>query len=82
MIILFRPFFVLALPLLALSLLAQSPRAFSSPKLVLLVSIDQLSAGRLSADMTGGLGRLMRQGRVYSKAMLDHGQIAMECVMS
>jgi len=73
MIILFRPFFVLALLLLALSLLAQSPRAFSSPKLVLLVSIDQLSAGRLSVDMPGGLGRLMRQGRVYSKAMLDHG---------
>jgi predicted AlkP superfamily pyrophosphatase or phosphodiesterase len=57
----------------ALILFAQSPNAFGSPKLVLLVSVDQLSPGRLSVDMEGGLGRLMRQGRVYTNARLDHG---------
>ena len=57
----------------ALLLFAQSPNAFGSPKLVLLVSVDQLSPGRLSLDMEGGLGRLMRQGRVYTNARLDHG---------
>ena len=78
MFLLFRSFIIfalslLALLLLALLLLAQSPSAFGSPKLVLLVSVDQLSPGRLSVDMTGGLGRLMRQGRVYTNARLDHG---------
>ena len=57
----------------ALILFTQSPNAFGSPKLVLLVSVDQLSPGRLSVDMEGGLGRLMRQGRVYTNARLDHG---------
>jgi len=56
-----------------LSLTLQSSPAFGSPKLVLLVSLDQLSPDRLSADMTGGLGRLMREGRVYVNATLNHG---------
>jgi predicted AlkP superfamily pyrophosphatase or phosphodiesterase len=68
MFIFFRPFVIFAL-----SLLAHSPSAIGSPKLVLLVSVDQLSPGRLSVDMKGGLGRLMRQGRVYTDARLDHG---------
>ena len=78
MFLFFRPFVIFALSLLALFLLtllllAHSPSAIGSPKLVLLVSVDQLSPGRLSVDMKGGLGRLMRQGRVYTNARLDHG---------
>ena len=78
MFLFFRPFVIFALSLLALLLLtllllAHSPSAIGSPKLVLLVSVDQLSPGRLSVDMKGGLGRLMRQGRVYTNARLDHG---------
>ena len=77
MFLFIRPYVIFSLWLLALLLLAlllaQSPKAFGSPKLVVLVSVDQLSPGRLSADMPGGLGRLMREGRVYTNAKLDHG---------
>jgi predicted AlkP superfamily pyrophosphatase or phosphodiesterase len=51
---------------------AQSPNAMGSPKLVLLVSVDQLRSDRVSAEMKGGIGRLMREGRVYTNASLDH----------
>ncbi len=77
MFLFIRPYVIFSLWLLALLLLAlllaQSPKAFGSPKLVVLVSVDQLGPGRLSADMPGGLGRLMREGRVYTNAKLDHG---------
>ena len=56
-----------------LLLLLQPPTVFGSPKLVLLLSLDQLSPGRLNAEMLGGLGRLIREGRVFSNASLNHG---------
>jgi predicted AlkP superfamily pyrophosphatase or phosphodiesterase len=56
-----------------LLLLLQPPTVFGSPKLVLLLSLDQLSPGRLNAEMFGGLGRLIREGRVFSNASLNHG---------
>ena len=56
-----------------LLLLLQPPTVFGSPKLVLLLSLDQLSPGRLNAEMLGGLGRLVREGRVFSNASLNPG---------
>lgn len=56
-----------------LLMFVQSPAAFGSPKLVLLVSVDQLRPDRLNVDLPGGLGRLIREGRVYTNATLDHG---------
>ena len=48
----------------------------AEPRLVVLVSVDQLRADRMSADMPGGLGRLMRDGFVYTNATLDHALTA------
>jgi len=42
------------------------------PALVLLVAVDQLRADRLDARHPGGLGRLVRQGRVFTDASLEH----------
>ena len=44
----------------------------ASPKLVVLLAIDQLRPDRLSTELPGGLGRLMREGYVFSNATLDH----------
>ncbi|MGV0036546.1 MAG: alkaline phosphatase family protein [Candidatus Azotimanducaceae bacterium WSBS_2022_MAG_OTU7] len=56
-----------------LLLCVPGPTVYGAPKLVLLVSVDQLRPDRLRSDMQGGLGRLMREGRVYTNARLDHG---------
>lgn len=42
------------------------------PALVVLVAIDQLRPDRLDARLPGGLGRLMRDGRVFTDASLEH----------
>ena len=43
------------------------------PRLVLLLVIDQLRPDRLEDEtLEGGLGRLVREGRVYTDAVLDH----------
>lgn len=42
------------------------------PALVLLLVIDQLARGRLDASLPGGLGRLLREGRVFADATLTH----------
>jgi arylsulfatase A-like enzyme len=42
------------------------------PRLVLVLSIDQLRADRFSRELPGGLGRLARQGRVFADAAHDH----------
>jgi len=42
------------------------------PKLVLVLAIDQLRADRLDPTLPGGLGRLAREGRVYTEALLGH----------
>ncbi len=43
------------------------------PSLVVLVAVDQLLPDRLTADLPGGLGRLMREGYIYTNTTLDHG---------
>ncbi len=55
-------------------LLAVSPSAGSSgpPRLVVMLAIDQLRADGLAEDLPGGLGRLVREGRVYTEAALAH----------
>lgn len=40
--------------------------------LVLVLAIDQLRPDRLDARWPGGLGRLMREGRVFTEASLEH----------
>ncbi len=49
-----------------------APVAREGPALVLLVSIDQLRPDRLDGRLPGGLGRLMREGRVFSEASHEH----------
>jgi predicted AlkP superfamily pyrophosphatase or phosphodiesterase len=44
----------------------------SRPKLIVVVSVDQLRRDRLDVDSTGAVGRLLKQGRVFTKAQLDH----------
>jgi predicted AlkP superfamily pyrophosphatase or phosphodiesterase len=41
-------------------------------RLILVVAVDQLHRSRLGADLPGGLGRLAREGRLYTDAVLDH----------
>lgn len=43
------------------------------PALVVVIAVDQLRNDRLSADLPGGLGRLVREGRRFSNSSLDHG---------
>ena len=57
--------------LLVSSLLAPVVRA-SSPTLVVLIAVDQLRRDRLDGALPGGLGRLAREGRVFSDGVLDH----------
>lgn len=42
------------------------------PKLVVLLVVDQLRPDRLSPGQPNGLGRLQREGRVFSEAALDY----------
>ncbi|MFP6630048.1 MAG: alkaline phosphatase family protein [Myxococcota bacterium] len=56
---------------LAVGLLAPIVEA-SSPKLVVLIAVDQLRRDRLDATLPGGLGRIVREGHVFSDAVLDH----------
>ena len=51
---------------------AQAEELVSRPPLVLVISIDQLRRDRLHAELPGGLGRIVRRGRVYERAVLDH----------
>ncbi len=62
------------LPGLLVSLLASSGAAAErqEPRLALLIVIDQLRADRLDPSLPGGLGRLAREGRVFSDAAFDH----------
>ena len=45
----------------------------SKPALVLLIAIDQLRNDRIDASLPGGLGKLAREGKMYTDASLDHG---------
>ncbi|MDP6028227.1 MAG: alkaline phosphatase family protein, partial [Pseudomonadales bacterium] len=46
--------------------------ASDSPRLVVIISVDQLRRDRLTDDLPGFLGRLTREGRVFADADLDH----------
>lgn len=43
------------------------------PSLVVMIAIDQLRRDRLTGSFKGGLGRLFKEGRVFTEATLDHG---------
>ena len=45
----------------------------ASPRLVVVVAVDQLRKDRLTTAMPGGLGRLLRSGRNFVDSSLDHG---------
>jgi hypothetical protein len=47
--------------------------SLDKPSLVVILAVDQLRADRLTADLPGGLGRLVREGYVFEQATLDHG---------
>jgi len=59
--------------LLVVSLLVSARVAADEPRLVVIIAVDQLRPDRLSSEMPGGLGRLMREGYVFTDATLDHG---------
>lgn len=62
---------ILSVPVIA----AAAPDAAKSddgPGLVLLIAVDQLRRDRIDAALPGGLGRLAREGRVYTQAVVDH----------
>lgn len=67
---------LLAIALCALGLAAPGPVRAEEPRLVLLLVIDQLRIDRLDPELPGGLGRLAREGRVYTEATLDHAGTA------
>jgi predicted AlkP superfamily pyrophosphatase or phosphodiesterase len=46
--------------------------AADSPRLVLVIAVDQLRADRLTPSLPGGLGELARSGRVFANTQLDH----------
>jgi predicted AlkP superfamily pyrophosphatase or phosphodiesterase len=52
--------------------IAGSARSEETVRLILLIAVDQLSADRVDTDLPGGLGRLAREGRLYTEATLDH----------
>jgi predicted AlkP superfamily pyrophosphatase or phosphodiesterase len=59
---------------MALAALMGLPAAVRAdpPRLVVIVVIDQLRRDRLDPDLPGGLGKLVREGRVYREGVLDH----------
>jgi len=61
----------LALPAL-LCAFASSAGAEGRPRLVVMLAVDQLRADRVGPELPGGLGRLVREGRWYPDAVLDH----------
>jgi predicted AlkP superfamily pyrophosphatase or phosphodiesterase len=66
----------LCAPALCALLLATAQARADEPRLVLLLAIDQLAAGRIDPELPGGLGRLAREGRVYTHAVHDHATTA------
>jgi predicted AlkP superfamily pyrophosphatase or phosphodiesterase len=59
--------------LLALAAVAAAvASAETRPRLVLVIAVDQLRPDRIGPDLPGGIGRLLREGRVYREAALEH----------
>ena len=53
---------------------AQAARAAEPPvRLVLVIAVDQLRPDRIDETLPGGFGRLVREGRFFVDAALDHG---------
>ncbi len=52
--------------------IAGPARCEETARLILVLVVDQLPRDRVDADLPGGLGRLAREGRVYTEATLDH----------
>jgi predicted AlkP superfamily pyrophosphatase or phosphodiesterase len=53
-----------------------STASLAPQKLVVLITVDQLRPDyltRFESQLTGGLGRLYREGAVFTRAMQDHG---------
>jgi len=48
----------------------------TSARLVVLIAIDQLRRDRADPGLAGGIGRILREGRVYEEAVLDHAVTA------
>ena len=46
--------------------------ASASPRLVVLVAVDQLRRDRIDDTLPGGLGRLVREGHVFTEGVVDH----------
>ncbi len=64
------------LPLLLIPALAAAPAPKARPRLVLVLSVDQLSAQLIQAygpELKGGLGRLLREGASFTETYHDHG---------
>jgi hypothetical protein len=59
-----------ALWLFATGALAETPR------LVVVLAVDQLRPDRLDPTLPGGIGRLAREGRSYTEGVLDHSHTA------
>jgi predicted AlkP superfamily pyrophosphatase or phosphodiesterase len=53
-------------------LLPRCAQGEEPPRLVLLLSVDQLRRDRIDSELPGGLGLLAREGRLYTEAVLDH----------
>ena len=65
----------LLLTLCSATSLAQTPlqtEGSVKPELVLVIAVDQLRRDRLLDNLPGGLGQLLRGGRVYVNAQLAH----------
>jgi len=66
----------LSLPLALVPVLLAAPPAPARPKLVVVISVDQFSAQLMQAfgpELTGGIGRLRREGVFFTEAYHDHG---------
>jgi predicted AlkP superfamily pyrophosphatase or phosphodiesterase len=61
------------LPAFALALPRPAPAADPPIRLVLVIAVDQLRPDRLDESLPGGFGRLVREGRFFVDAALDHG---------
>ena len=71
-----QPRFSLLCLLPLVSTLVAAPPARPRPKLVVVISVDQLSAQLMQAfgpELTGGIGRLRKEGVFFTEAYHDHG---------
>jgi predicted AlkP superfamily pyrophosphatase or phosphodiesterase len=67
--------YALSYALLAATVASAAPKPGHRPKLVLVISVDQFSAGlfqRYGKDLPGGLGLLQKRGVVFTEAYHDH----------